>query len=47
LLKDGTTLLAALNDRRTAIAALLTNTQTLSQQLVGLVNDNRAQLGPC
>ena len=46
LLKDGTTLLAALNDRRTAIAALLTNTQTLSQQLVGLVNDNRAQLGP-
>lgn len=46
LLKDGSILLAALNDRRTAIAALLTNTQTLSQQLVGLVNDNRAQLGP-
>lgn len=46
LLQDGSTLLAALNDRRTAIAALLTNTQTLSQQLEGLVNDNRAQLGP-
>ncbi|MEO9221974.1 MAG: MCE family protein [Mycobacteriaceae bacterium] len=46
LLRDGSVLLSALNDRRTAIAALLTNTQTLSQQLIGLVNDNRAQLGP-
>jgi phospholipid/cholesterol/gamma-HCH transport system substrate-binding protein len=46
LLKDGSVLLKALNDRRSAIAALLTNTQTLSQQLVGLVNDNRAQLSP-
>ncbi len=46
LLRDGSVLLSALNDRRTAISALLTNTQTLSQQLVGLVNDNRAQLGP-
>jgi len=46
LLKDGSVLLSALNDRRDAIAALLTNTQTLSVQLVGLVNDNRAQLGP-
>lgn len=46
LLNDGSTLLAALNDRRDAISALLTNTQSLSQQLVGLVNDNRAQLGP-
>jgi phospholipid/cholesterol/gamma-HCH transport system substrate-binding protein len=46
LLKDGSVLLSALNDRRAAIATLLTNTQTLSQQLVGLVNDNKAQLGP-
>lgn len=46
LLQDGSVLLSALNSRRTAIAALLTNTQTLSVQLVGLVNDNRAQLGP-
>ncbi len=46
LLKDGNLLLAELNNRRAAISALLTNTQTLSVQLSGLVADNTAQLGP-
>lgn len=46
LLQDGNLLLAELNNRRAAISALLTNTQTLSVQLRGLVADNTAQLGP-
>ena len=46
LIQDAGTLLAELNNRRTAISALLTNTQDLSTQLRGLVADNQAQLGP-
>lgn len=46
LINDGNTLLAAVHQRRDAIHALLVNTATLSQQLVGLVQDNQAQIGP-
>ncbi len=46
LLRDGNQLLAELQDRRDAIAGLLTGTQQLATQLSGLVADNDAQLAP-
>jgi phospholipid/cholesterol/gamma-HCH transport system substrate-binding protein len=46
VISDGNLLLTELQNRKTAIHALLTGTQQLSQQLAGLVSDNRAQLKP-
>ncbi|MGW5412548.1 MCE family protein [Actinomadura geliboluensis] len=46
LFKDGNLLLAELRQRRDAIHALLVGTNRLSNELVGLVNDNRRTLGP-
>jgi phospholipid/cholesterol/gamma-HCH transport system substrate-binding protein len=46
LLADGNLLLAEVQRRRDAIAALLTGTRELSQQISGLVADNTATLGP-
>jgi phospholipid/cholesterol/gamma-HCH transport system substrate-binding protein len=46
LISDGNLLLQMLNDRRDAIHSLLVNTQTLSVQLQGLVNDNQKTIGP-
>lgn len=46
LIADGDLLLKEVQKRRDAIHNLLVSTSTLSQQLIGLVNDNKAQLGP-
>jgi len=46
LLSDGNLLLAEIQRRREAISALLDGTRALSDQLRGLVADNRDQLGP-
>ncbi|WP_165984694.1 MCE family protein [Streptomyces sp. YIM 98790] len=46
LLEDGNLLLGELSARRTAIHALLTGSTALGEQLGGLVEDNREQLGP-
>lgn len=46
LLTDGDLLLTEINNRRQAISALLTGTQTLSRELQGLIADNEAQLAP-
>jgi phospholipid/cholesterol/gamma-HCH transport system substrate-binding protein len=46
LISDGNLLLEELNARRDAIHALLINTQTLSEQLRGLVADNQKTIGP-
>ncbi|MEV7627913.1 MCE family protein [Actinoplanes sp. NPDC089786] len=46
LLADGNLLLAEVQRRRDAIAALLTGTRQLAAQISGLVADNTATLGP-
>ena len=46
LISDGNLLLQMLNARRDAIHSLFVNTQTLSQQLRGLVADNQKTIGP-
>lgn len=46
LVTDGSLLLAEVSRRRDAIHELLVGTSTLSEQLTGLVADNRAQLQP-
>lgn len=46
LVADGTLLLAEVSRRRDAIHDLLVGTNTLSEQLSGLVADNRSQLEP-
>ncbi|GIJ69741.1 MCE family protein [Virgisporangium ochraceum] len=46
LVSDGGLLLAEVSRRRDAIHELLVGTKTLSDQLTGLVADNRAQLQP-
>jgi phospholipid/cholesterol/gamma-HCH transport system substrate-binding protein len=46
LVTDGGLLLAEVSRRRDAIHELLVGTNTLSEQLTGLVADNRAQLQP-
>jgi phospholipid/cholesterol/gamma-HCH transport system substrate-binding protein len=46
LIQDGDALLQELDARRAAIHTLFLNTSRLAQQLTGLVQDNRAQLGP-
>ena len=46
LLADGDLLLQELRKRRDDIHTLLVSTVTLSQQLTGLVRDNRAAIGP-
>ncbi len=46
LIADGGLLLKEVQRRRDAIHNLLVSTSTLSQQLIGLVNDNKAQLKP-
>ncbi len=46
LVADGGLLLAEVSRRRDAIHELLVGTNTLSEQLTGLVADNRAQLQP-
>jgi phospholipid/cholesterol/gamma-HCH transport system substrate-binding protein len=46
LLSRGDLLLQELKKRRADIHTLLVSTVTLSQQLTGLVRDNRAQIGP-
>jgi phospholipid/cholesterol/gamma-HCH transport system substrate-binding protein len=46
LLKDADLLMVELAKRRDDIRTLFTNTSALSQQLTGLVRDNRAQLTP-
>jgi phospholipid/cholesterol/gamma-HCH transport system substrate-binding protein len=46
LLSDGNLLLDELNQRRDAIHSLLINTQILSTQLSGLVDDNQKTVGP-
>ncbi|TDD67921.1 MCE family protein [Actinomadura darangshiensis] len=46
LLRDGNLLLGEIRRRREAIHALLTGTQSLSRQIVGLVDDNQKQLDP-
>ncbi|WP_020657829.1 MCE family protein [Amycolatopsis benzoatilytica] len=43
---DGNLLLSELQQRRDQISALLKGTQQISQQLSGLVADNRTQIGP-
>lgn len=46
LLKDGGVLLSELNSRGNAIAQLLNRATALSQQVSGLVADNRQRIGP-
>lgn len=46
LVRDGNLLLRELQGRSAAITALLRGTRELSHQLVGLVSDNNATLGP-
>ncbi|MGI8332994.1 MCE family protein [Actinomadura scrupuli] len=46
LLQDGNLLLAEVRARRDAIHGLLVGTQTLAQQLSGLVEENQRQLAP-
>ncbi|MDP9219024.1 MAG: MCE family protein [Actinomycetota bacterium] len=46
LIQNGDLLLQELSARREAIHTLFLNTARLAQQLTGLVQDNRAQLGP-
>ncbi|WAL67456.1 MCE family protein [Amycolatopsis cynarae] len=46
MISDGNLLLSELQKRRDAISALLTGTKALSDQLHGLVADNRQQLRP-
>jgi phospholipid/cholesterol/gamma-HCH transport system substrate-binding protein len=46
LVADGNLLLAEISRRREAIHTLLVSTTQLSEQLIGLVGDNRAQLEP-
>jgi phospholipid/cholesterol/gamma-HCH transport system substrate-binding protein len=46
LLSDGNLLLAEIQKRRAAISNLLDGTRALSEQLSGLVGDNREQLRP-
>ena len=46
LLRDGNLLLGELRRRRQAIHGLLVGTRTMSEQLSGLVDDNRKQLKP-
>lgn len=46
LISSAGLLLNELNNRRQAIATLLTGTQRLSRELTGLVRDNEAQIGP-
>jgi phospholipid/cholesterol/gamma-HCH transport system substrate-binding protein len=46
LIVDSNTLLTEVQQRRQLIDSILTNTQTLSQQLTGLVQDNTAALTP-
>lgn len=43
---DGNTLFTALDLRKRALNELVTNIDTLAQQLSGVVQDNEAQLGP-
>ena len=46
LIVDSNTLLTEVQERRELIDSILTSTQTLSQQLAGLVQDNREALTP-
>ncbi|MFB4302560.1 MCE family protein [Actinomadura sp. NTSP31] len=46
LLRDGNLLLTEIGRRREAIHGLLVGTQSLSQQITGLVDDNQEQLDP-
>jgi phospholipid/cholesterol/gamma-HCH transport system substrate-binding protein len=46
LISDGNLLLEEVRKRKNAISELLDGTRALSQQLSGLVEDNRAQIGP-
>lgn len=46
IIDDANLLLSELQDRKDAISRLLTGTQEVSEQLSGLVADNRAQLQP-
>jgi phospholipid/cholesterol/gamma-HCH transport system substrate-binding protein len=46
LIGDGALLLQEVQQRRQAVEALLTGSKALATQLVGLVQDNNAQLGP-
>src|SRR3954468_7120045 len=46
LIVDSNTLLTEVQERRELIDSILTNTQTLSQQLAGLVQDNTEALTP-
>jgi phospholipid/cholesterol/gamma-HCH transport system substrate-binding protein len=46
LVRDGNLLLRELQGRSAAITTLLTGTQKLSAQLIGLVHDNNASLSP-
>ena len=46
LVRDGNLLLRELQGRSAAITALLNGTRSLSKQLIGLVHDNDASLGP-
>ncbi len=46
LIQDSNTLLTEVQERRQLIDAILTNTQTLADQLTGLVADNREALTP-
>jgi phospholipid/cholesterol/gamma-HCH transport system substrate-binding protein len=46
ILTDGDQLLRMLEERQQVISQLLVNTAALSQQLIRLVHDNQAQIGP-
>jgi phospholipid/cholesterol/gamma-HCH transport system substrate-binding protein len=46
LVRDAGLLLQEVNDRRQVIAQLLTGTVSLSQQITGTIEENRATLGP-
>ncbi|MBJ8343889.1 MCE family protein [Antrihabitans sp. YC2-6] len=46
LIVDGNTLFAELDARRSAISTLTTNVAAVSQQISGLIADNREQLSP-
>jgi phospholipid/cholesterol/gamma-HCH transport system substrate-binding protein len=46
LIGDGALLLQEVQQRRQAVASLLTGSQALAKQLQGLVSDNETQLGP-
>lgn len=46
LILNANDLLAVLVERRQAVVDLLANTSTVSQQLIGLVKDNEAELAP-